>query len=77
LLDDVFHSTGYEVEQPKGHGVELLDQTLRGASQDALLSEASHLSLKVHNPLKSCMTVVKLRRTQEYLLCEGLNLELD
>jgi hypothetical protein len=40
-----------------------------------LFSEASHLSLKVHNPLKSCMTVVKLGRTQ--LLCERLNLELD
>src|ERR1700693_6191585 len=49
----------------------------RGASQDALLSEASHLSLKVHNPFKSCMTVVKLVTTQEHLLCEDLNLELD
>jgi hypothetical protein len=76
LLDDVFHSTGHEVEKLKEHGVELLDQTPCNASQDALLSEASHLSLKVHNPLKSCMTRVKLGRTQDKLLCEGLNLEL-
>ena len=47
------------------------------ASQDVLLSQTGHLFLKVHDPLKSRVTVVKLERTQERLLLEGLNLELN
>jgi hypothetical protein len=34
-------------------------------------------SLKIHNPLKPCMTVVKLGRIQEYRWGEDLNLEPD